>query len=309
MEEKTIYIKYSDDRKKEYAIQTAIVIAKNGKMVKKKAIFPEGKSHIKRMVENFHILTGIYGKEHVAQCLKYSDTEMYMEYIEGERLSEVLEMFLERNEHDKFESMLGKYIVFLKDSCSEDKMEYHLEEKDLSSIERVSNIDMIFDNIILRNDEFVIIDYEWLLPKIDYRIVLSRALSIFSIRASNCRGIEKANLQDRNDVFDWVACKEISESIVNVVIESALNKYKKMITIPAIVDPVEVQALKDKIKETSFACEKKEKIIQEKDEVLEDLEKNIRRQSEELKAIKETRGYKVLENIRALRKKYINNTK
>ena len=302
MEEKIVYTKYSDERKKEYAIQTSIVVTENGKMVKKKAIFPEGKSHIKRMVENCQILTDIYGKEHVAQCLESSDAEMYMKYVEGERLSEVLERFLIRHEYDKYESMIDRYIAFLKMSCLEDAKEYNLTETDLSSTERLSNIDMIFDNVILRDNEFVIIDYEWLVPKIDYRIVLSRALSLFYIRANNGKYIEKVNkkISDEHEGVEKDYCEKVNNNLVNVVMNNVLDKYRKIISQQSVVTHLELQSLKEKIKQIISACE-------EKDEVINKLELTIQRQSTELLEIKATRGYKLLENIRGLREWFINN--
>lgn len=309
MEEKIVYTKYSDERKKGYAIQTAIVVTEKGKIVKKKAIFPEGKSHIKRMVENCQILTDIYGKEHVAQCLKFNDSEMYMEYVEGERLSEVLERFLIRHEYDEYGSMIDRYIAFLKKSCSEDAKKYNLTEPDVSSTERVSNIDMIFDNVILRDNEFVIIDYEWLVPKIDYRIVLSRALSIFYIRASREEYIEKTNekLRDEYEGIDSNYCEKVNNNLVNVVMNNLFDKYRKIISQSSAVTPLELQNLREKVKETISACEEKDKVIHNKEYIINKLEVITQRQSAELSEIKATRGYKFLENIRVLRDRFMNN--
>ena len=227
MKGKMIYTKYSDERKKEYAVQTSIVVTEIGKIVKKKAVFPEGKSHIKRMAENCQILTDIYGKEHVAQCLEYTDEEMCMEYVEGNLLSEVLERFLTRHEYDNYESMLGRYIAFLKKSCLDDEGEYIFKENDLLSAERLSNIDMIFDNIILRDNEFVIIDYEWLVPKIDYKIILYRALSVFYIRAKHRPDIER--IKGGYKFFKRMDYEKINEQFVTNVADKMLFKYKREI--------------------------------------------------------------------------------
>lgn len=243
MKGKIIYTKYSDERKKEYAVQTTIVITEFGKIVKKKAIFSEGKSHIKRMAENCQILTAIYGKEHVAQCLDYSDEEVCMEYVEGELLSKVLERFLTRHEYDDYEYMLGRYIAFLKKSCIDDKSEYVFEENDLLSTDRLSNIDMIFDNIILRDNEFVIIDYEWLVPKIDYKIVLYRVLSLFYLRAKNRQDIKRMN--EKYELFKRGDYEKINEKFVADVMDEILSKYKKEVWQPSIVNSLELQKLKE----------------------------------------------------------------
>lgn len=287
VDDKVIYVKYSDERKKEYAIQTAIIIRGGKKLVRKKAIYPEGNAHIKQMVENCHILTEMYGKNRVAQCQNYTDKELYMEYVEGETLSTVLNRMIERKEYENFENMLKQYIDFLKISCL-DNEENKIIGNDLKSPLRKCNIDLIFDNIIVRNDVFVIIDYEWLLANVDYRVVLSRAISVFEVRSSRaneCYMIKKYKI--RNDD----ANAKIVENLMRNVLEIKKDRYNKLVYCPAIMNPEEVKMIMDE----------NEVLIEEIMKMREDIIK-VR---EELKNIKSTRGYRLLEKIRTMRDELI----
>lgn len=177
--EKIIYTKFSSERKKEFAIQTSIVEIDGVKYSRKKAMYPEAKIHIKRIVENCDVLTKIYGKKHVAQCVKVSDDEVYTEFIEGITLSKKIEESILSNNINLFYNYVDEYITFIKKSCLSNNNSIEMFEiSQLDSKKRCSNIDMIFDNIIVENNNWIIIDYEWLVPKIDYRFVLYRTINI-----------------------------------------------------------------------------------------------------------------------------------
>lgn len=213
MKEKCIYTKFAPERNKQFAVQTSIVVCDGIKYVKKTAMYSEAEQHIKAMVENCNILTDIYGKDCVAQCIHSTSSEMYMEYVSGETLSVILENLLSEKQYDEFYDLVNKYVLFIKKSCS-DFCDFNNEYNfDFMSPNRITNIDFIFDNIIVRDDKFVIIDYEWLVTKIDYKYVLYRALDTFRLRSKD------------NMIMNWIwtFLKEFSEV--------EINRYKKANTL------------------------------------------------------------------------------
>lgn len=300
MVEKTIYTKYAVDRKKEFAVQTSILDLGNKRIVRKRALFPEANCHIKRMVENCKILTSIYGEDHVAQCLKYNDTEFDMEYINGERLSDILEQLIARHEIKKYESLLNRYIEFVKISSSDEVDVYSISKEDLSTNNRISNIDFIFDNIIVRNDDFVVIDYEWLVPKIDYRIVLFRALFIFELRAKNDRYLDEINkkLMSDHEMNSADYYKNINDDLIKIVADYRLDNYKKNIYEAVISSHKESLMLKQAMQ----ACVDKDNIIQAMERDFQEKNNIIHALESDIQAIKSTRGFKFLEKMRAVRK-------
>ena len=119
MKEKCIYTKFAPERNKQFAVQTSIVVCDGIKYVKKTAMYSEAEQHIKAMVENCNILTDIYGKDCVAQCIHSTSSEMYMEYVSGETLSVILENLLSEKQYDEFYDLINKYVLFIKKSCSD----------------------------------------------------------------------------------------------------------------------------------------------------------------------------------------------
>lgn len=273
--EKIIYTKFSSERKKEFAIQTSIVEIDGVKYSRKKAMYPEARRHIKRIAENCDILTKIYGKEHVAQCVKVSDDEVDTEYIDGITLSKKIEEFILYNNDDMLNDYINKYTDFLKKSCSVDEID-NLDEKiiQLDSSKRCTNIDLIFDNIIDKNGKWVIIDYEWLVPKLNYKFVLYRVLYTFEERNKYHEEILNA-IRNKNSIEyrkEYIECMNVFYALV---IDSFLGKYFKTIT-----------------NENSIIRELKEENNNIKEE-------NIRLKNDII-AIKSTRDYRLLEKIRKL---------
>lgn len=231
MKEKCIYTKFAPERNKQFAVQTSIVVCDGIKYVKKTAMYSEAEQHIKAMVENCNILTDIYGKDCVAQCIHSTSSEMYMEYVSGETLSVILENLLSEKQYDEFYDLVNKYVLFIKKSCSDFcdlNNEYNF---DFMSPNRITNIDFIFDNIIVRNGEFVIIDYEWLVSKIDYKYVLYRAVNIFSLRSKDYikRNI-LSYIEKKYKLLEYSSHKGLDEMIYFHVFNDLLEKYRKNIT-------------------------------------------------------------------------------
>lgn len=186
MQEKIIYSKFASERKPEYAIRTDIVVQDKEKYVKKSPLYAAGREHIQAMQENYSILANIYGNSHIAKCKLNNENELYMEYIAGKTLSAILEECIKNRQVEKFWNLLDRYVNFIKEMSHEQKALSSIGVENFRSCKRISNIDMLFDNIIVRNGEFVIIDYEWLIPEAGYKNILYRAVELFFARSRLC---------------------------------------------------------------------------------------------------------------------------
>ncbi len=172
---KIIFSKYANDRSINYKIRTDIVEDENGmRYIYKTATTKNSKRHI----ENMHT---IYEKLDV-QCKNsifepnkctLEDNRIELEYVYGKSLENILDDYLYKKEFDKFKEILIKYneevrkmatIPFVK---SEEYNNIFGEDADDSISEysmEISNIDIIFPNVIVSDDHWIMLDYEWTFP-------------------------------------------------------------------------------------------------------------------------------------------------
>ena len=165
------YIHYSIDRKKETGLYTKILYNSDKKVIYKCARNKESRALLKNIAENCKILSGIYGKEHVAQCRLINDDLLEMEYIEGPTFQELIFQATE-------EAGIYGFVKYLEFYCNNILMGDNNDNKkplfNFNSNNRIINFDLNLDNIIYSNDKYVIIDYEWLLPSVPAKFILYR---------------------------------------------------------------------------------------------------------------------------------------
>jgi hypothetical protein len=84
---KTLYLKDSGNRRKEFALTTRICIKNGKKIVLKEPCFPEGIPHLRRIVESQHLFEQYYKNVEISKTWIENDI-LYSEYIEGTPLSD-----------------------------------------------------------------------------------------------------------------------------------------------------------------------------------------------------------------------------
>ena len=229
--ERCIYSNFAVERKDEYAIQTAIFIDGDQKYSKKIALNEESKAHIKCITENCKILSDIYGKEHVAQCELENDYTVRIEYVDGITLSEEIERNLKERNEEKTDELFGKYVEFVNKSVDHDSVLEDLNFEIFAAENRRVNIDFILDNIILNPQRgFVIIDYEWLVPRASRDFILYRALTIFEQRNNLhgcCDVFEK--IHKKYGVKNAVSYKILENKFQNRIFGGYLRNYRKQV--------------------------------------------------------------------------------
>lgn len=149
------YTRYSNDRAPKYQIKTEISKDDQGKMiVKKLPLCNEAVEHIRGIEDAYRKLTKRYegGRIQVGGCSLHEDGDKVwdtFEYVEGRPLTELMDEKLEKDDIEGFHALFQEYV---------ERTGYHSEYP-------VADFDMIFSNIIVHNDVWTVIDYEWTLDK------------------------------------------------------------------------------------------------------------------------------------------------
>lgn len=185
-DEKVIFSKYSDKRRKPYQTKTSIIEENNVKKVVKEPLNKEAENHIRNMA-NYYQNNPKNGKfENVYSELR-DDGAIVFDFVKGDTYEERLLKLLREGNYEGFEGLLKEFSDELyKDS--EMSQNYQTEEfKDIFGpalldvplhVKKNSNIDLIFSNIIGENN--TIIDYEWIFDfDVPQEFIIWRSLYYF----------------------------------------------------------------------------------------------------------------------------------
>ena len=168
-------------RKPKYQLRTEIHKAPtaSGLIVKKIARNSLAREHLKTMVENCKIFSDIYGSEHVAQMVLTSDDTAEMEFIDGITFEDYLCRILEESGVNEFVEGLIFYFQNILRGTGDNK-KFSDDLLTFNAPNRQYEMDMNFRNVIIRENNFVIFDYEFLLPTLPKKFVAWRAFNIFN---------------------------------------------------------------------------------------------------------------------------------
>jgi len=175
---KILYVKNSSARAKAYQLQTIIYEENGQKFVKKEALCIEAIPHLMNMKESYSKLNSaiINPQVKLAKIVDESEKSLTFEYIDGVSLEE---KFYEASSEGKEsrDALVRSYIELLKssfktttltiDDNNSDDYQKLFGTESLSkfdkqeSFEDISNIDLIFSNIIYQDETVYLIDYEW----------------------------------------------------------------------------------------------------------------------------------------------------
>lgn len=211
--ERTIYSKYSNERAARFCIRTDIVSDESGeKKVYKYALTPEGWGHIRQIAESYQKLSNAYEGSRISFCAceevldrdrnegKDGGGYVAFPFLRGNSLQEALERAVREDDKAAVEEILWEYVRRISQAGGEvpfamtpgftEVFGMTLTEwkaaflKQEFSCATVSDIDMIFSNILLEEGDaagtdagWQVIDYEWTfdfpIPKV---FVIYRAL-------------------------------------------------------------------------------------------------------------------------------------
>lgn len=165
-----IYSKFSNERNRRFAIRTDILEENGNRLVKKTALYPEGKKHEENMVRWYDELKKSYSviPYEANKCTK-EEEGVCLEYVEGKTLEEYLDELILSGKKQEAEHALKEYLKNVEKICSGQEFiqteafeevfgKVAFENKLLCT--SVTNIDMVCGNLILTTVP-VVLDYEW----------------------------------------------------------------------------------------------------------------------------------------------------
>ena len=169
---KIIFSKYSNDRNANYKIRTDILKDEdNNYYVTKCATNINSKKHLEHMNVMYEKLESVFKDVGIFpnKCSMKQDV-LELEYVEGYTLQNILDNFLQNNEIEKFKDLIYEYTGKLRKAAVDGfEITEQFKEvfgdcfKETEGIKSfpVSNIDMLFENIVIQDGKWILLDYEW----------------------------------------------------------------------------------------------------------------------------------------------------
>ena len=304
---KILYVKNNSERAKEFQLKT-IVYEENGqKFVKKQILCPEALPHLKKMKESYKALTASIINQNIklAKIIDENEDSLIFEFIEGISLETKFNTAkkIGKNKSDK---IIDEYMDLLKTGFKTttfnsatmvtDEFKKLFGDNDYSeldgeiSFEGISNIDLIFSNIIFRDNNIYLIDYEWIFNcNIPLNYIAFRALhenndlhwkmekhliDHFIVNKDGFLNIQDSYLHARLDVIEHMRVKEEHILNQNLVIED-----KEMI----IHDKdVHIHSQHSTITDMQLLVKNKNTIINDKEQHIQTQEQHIQTQEQHI---------------------------
>ncbi len=178
-----IYTKFSNDRSDPWAIRTTIYENAFKELhVEKIPVTKEAAGHIMNTAKAYELLSDRYANTKVRMnvCVR-KGVNLSFPFCEGVTLENMLDEKLETADIEGFKALIEEYMHWLTygEECN------------------VSNIDFIFGNIIIRDDIWQVIDYEWTYEKhVPARDIAFRAFYNYMLGSSARKACEELLYQD-----------------------------------------------------------------------------------------------------------------
>lgn len=170
---KIIYSKMTRERLEKFQIETSVYVEKGEKKVAKKAMSASAIAHIREMQQNYvryenwniHMLVN-------SQLNEKKDTIVF-EYVEGLNLAEKLLKEVVAGEKDKAIELLRQHKDLIdmmaagreKDFETSEQFEFIFGKHEGLEGKKAAtylNIDMAYDNVLEREEQYLVIDPEWI---------------------------------------------------------------------------------------------------------------------------------------------------
>ena len=185
------YVKYSTRRKADFAISTEVYEPKDApRFVRKRAFLPEGCDHIQNILALQRDLAGALANTKFYPCMCHGSddlTQVVFDFAPGESLEHMLDGYLFSGAIDKVYALMENFFDELSRGATR---EFYLmpefSEIFLGELQwpnrtdvtlSVTDVDLIFANVICDNNKWWIIDYEWSFRfPVPFRFLMFRCL-------------------------------------------------------------------------------------------------------------------------------------
>ncbi|MBQ4300576.1 MAG: hypothetical protein II765_03475 [Lachnospiraceae bacterium] len=186
-----IYSKYSNERNAGMNIITNIYSENGEKYVVKKASDSDSVDHIRSIYDKYNRLqehfTGSNFLANKCQMLEGCEDALSFEFIDGTNLDVIMDERLAAGDKEGFLALIDEYLKNV-------RMAYP------DPVTRDLDVDLIFQNIIVVEGKWNVIDYEWTMADewpVDFLIY--RAIHYFYYQSQNCRKL----FADINELYNY----------------------------------------------------------------------------------------------------------
>lgn len=189
--EKIIYSRFSNERAPEFNICTQIIEDGDGnKRIRKRAYQKEGAEHIRNIYKAYQRFEKMYQDSiFKANRCKETNQGLGFEFLDGKNLEDILDGCIGQGEYTKAKELIAQYVEELRKIHTDGTFQRTAEfERVFGEVKlpegldasTCTDIDLIFQNIIVTGDRWNIIDYEWTFDfPIPLNYVIYRALFYF----------------------------------------------------------------------------------------------------------------------------------
>lgn len=195
-----IYTKYSNERDRRFAIRTDILEENGTRVIRKEALYPEGRDHVQNLAEYETKLNQLYDGTFVCnRVLDQEENSIRLEYLEGETLEEQLDECITDHNLEEAEGILMDYLEKLRQIhekelfSSTPEFQAVFGASEIPEGEMASpymNIDMVCENL-LRKEQDAVLDYEWTFAfPVPCRFLLYRVI-FYYFHANKIRSVLK----------------------------------------------------------------------------------------------------------------------
>lgn len=204
-----IFTKYSAERSRQFAIRTDIMKSENGELeVMKRALYPEGEEHIAHICRSFELLAQEYRRGQFALnvCGKREDG-VRLAYLSSETLQQKLATLARSGREEEIKEYLSEYFARMRegdDWIAFEKTEEFVRVFGDAAVpeglrcRRVTDIDIIFSNLIPEGKIWHLIDYEWTFEfPIPLNFVLYRACHLAANEIPGSKSLNEGALFQR----------------------------------------------------------------------------------------------------------------
>lgn len=207
-----VYVKYSCERSEKFKIKTCIIKDGDNYIVEKSPLCSAAKAHTDNIYNMYVELckNNLSDSVVINKCTRADDAVSF-EYISGPTLEEKLDSLIDLKQYDELDKEMRAYFAAVFnvknkvrfESCGEfEKVFGNVCPDGEYECAGVSNIDIIFGNVILNNG-YNIIDYEWTFDfAVPFKYIIYRALSTYIIGHSKRRILLENGIYDSFDISD-----------------------------------------------------------------------------------------------------------
>ncbi|WP_025681704.1 hypothetical protein [Paenibacillus massiliensis] len=218
---KPVFVKYNRNRLPSFQLKTSLFNDNGNVLVEKKALGLEAASHIHNILDNYVKLNDKYPDINFAEAKLVNSDTITFNYVDGMSLDEHLWEAVSSRDLSLIIKYMNCYKDFLRkfEIINVNKFRSNPEFQkvfacapEFLKVECIAeaNIDLTFDNIFLHDNQFTIIDYEWVFETyIPLNYVFFRSISRFFWKY----GEYLSDIISENDIFEMfnLSPEEVSQ--------------------------------------------------------------------------------------------------